>query len=85
MAQQSKRDSLESIYGRYRESSRADRRLFQNLFQHSRNLGRQVRHGSRLRRQYEAPQSPSGASWPGSLCIVRPDRDDVTEATKKCF
>lgn len=33
-------------------------RLFQNLFQPSMKLVRKIRHGSRLRRQYDAPQTP---------------------------
>ncbi|WP_447976723.1 hypothetical protein [Candidatus Nitrospira bockiana] len=36
----------------------ADLRLFQNLFQPSMKLVRKVRIGSRLRRQYDRPQTP---------------------------
>ena len=36
----------------------ADRRLFQNLFQPSMKLVRKVRVGARLRRRYDAPQTP---------------------------
>ena len=36
----------------------ADLRLFQNLFQPSMKLVRKVRHGSRLRRHYDQPQTP---------------------------
>jgi hypothetical protein len=35
-----------------------DLRLFQNLFQPSMKLVRKVRHGSRLRRHYDRPQTP---------------------------
>ena len=36
----------------------ADVRLFQNLFQPSMKLRRKSRHGSRLRRHYDGPQTP---------------------------
>lgn len=36
----------------------ADLRLFQNLFQPSMKVLRKSRHGSRLRRRYDVPQTP---------------------------
>ena len=47
----------------------ADLRLFQNLFQPSMKLLRKSRHGSRLRRRYDRPQTP----WARVLAGVEAD------------
>lgn len=44
--------------GRALSALYADLRLFQNLFQPSMKLVHKVRHGSRLRRHYDSPQTP---------------------------
>ncbi len=51
-----------------------DLRLFQNLFQPSMKLRRKIRHGSRLRRQYDAPQTP----W--ARVLASPEADPATVA-----
>jgi hypothetical protein len=47
--------------------------VFQNLFQPSMKLVRNIRHGSRLRRQYDAPQTP----WARMLVSVDADRAKI--------
>jgi hypothetical protein len=47
----------------------ADLRLFQNLFQPSMKLLRKSRHGSRLRRRYDVPQTP----WARVLACAEAD------------
>lgn len=60
--------ALQRLYG--------DLRLFQNLFQPSMKLVRKVRHGSRLRRHYDRPQTPgarllmSAAGDPAKVAAV---------------
>ena len=55
----------------------ADLRLFQNLFQPSMKLLRKSRHGSRLRRRYDGPQTP----W--ARVLVCAEADPVTVAALK--
>jgi len=52
----------------------ADLRLFQNLFQPSMKLLRKIRHGSRLRRYYDTPQTP----W--ARVLACPEADPGTVA-----
>jgi hypothetical protein len=56
----------------------AELRLFQNLFQPSMKLLRKIRYGSRLRRQYDAPQTP----W--ARVLACPEADAATVAALQC-
>lgn len=55
-----------------------DLRLFQNLFQPSMKLVRKTRHGSRLRRHYDRPQTP----WARLLASSEADPAKVAALTR---